>query len=72
LKILITGGLGNLGSSLISYLTNLKGIEIVVVDNFNSNKSKIAEKYSKNNKFGTRYKSLGRSYIQLIIQCNRG
>jgi len=49
LKILITGGLGNLGSSLISYLTNLKGIEIVVVDNHNSNKSKIAEKYSRKN-----------------------
>jgi len=49
LKILITGGLGNLGSSLISYLTNLKGIEIVVVDNYNSNKRKIAEKYSRKN-----------------------
>jgi nucleoside-diphosphate-sugar epimerase len=49
LKILITGGLGNLGTSLISYLTNLKGIEIVVLDNYTSNKSKIAEKYSRKN-----------------------
>ena len=45
MKILITGALGNLGSSLLSTLANLKGVEIVAIDDHVGKKIKIMEKY---------------------------
>jgi len=45
MKILITGALGNLGSSLLSTLANLKGVTIVAIDDHVGKKIKIMEKY---------------------------